>query len=223
MQDSRSDQWKLLALFIATIAAVLLVNVIHNLQVLFFMFLGTETAILVLLLTARIRLRTLLLMGAAALGPSLVQALSIGSLPILSISILGLQIHVFSEGMQLGLVTFFRVSGCMGLMTLFMRKAGISGFVKVLRQLPLPMALTEVLLFSVKFIHVFKEEGDSIRKAQKARLGYIGLNRSLHSAGHMGEAILCRAFDRSSTLAKAMRSRGGGESKGVGAYAGTGN
>ncbi|MCX7923590.1 MAG: energy-coupling factor transporter transmembrane protein EcfT [Clostridia bacterium] len=143
---------------------------------------------------------------AAALGG--VQVVTVGSRVLHSINIFSATISFYEEGLRRGVFTFLRISGSTGVIFLAISSMSLNSFFMALRQLGLPLAFIEVMTIALKFTFIFKDEVFTIRKAQKARLGYSSLLQSAKSTGDIGGIVLLRAFDKSKVLAKSMKSRG---------------
>lgn len=156
----------------------------------------------------RIRLKSILQIFLIAFVLAFLQSANIGSTLIYKLNFAGLSISLFYEGVTNGILTLGRVMGSFGCILILTATVRLREFISVLGQLRLPEAFTEVLIFAVKYIFIFREEAGSIRKAQKARLGYANINNSVFSVSNMAGIILIRAFDNSRNLAKSMKSRG---------------
>ena len=63
-------------------------------------------------------------------------------------------------------------------------------------------------MFTYRYIFVLLEDVIIIRDAQKIRLGYKGVMRSLKSLGELAGTALIRAYDQSLSIYEAMVSRG---------------
>lgn len=193
---------------LAGVSAILLVNIVQNAYVL----LAAAILVLVLSLVAklkgRVRLKAMLPMLFIALFMSVVQAVSIGSHILYSIHFAGLTLNLYAEGLARAGLTFLRIWGSMGTILLLMSHMKINEFISGLCWFRVPRALIEVMVIALKYIFIFADEAAAIRKAQRARLGYVGFRRSVVSIGNAAGMILSGAFDRSRALAKALKSRG---------------
>ena len=82
-------------------------------------------------------------------------------------------------------------------------------FAQALRRLRIPAALVTLLLFTVRYIHILREEYVRMRRAMRAR-GFVPRN-SRHTYVTFGFAtgmLLVRALDRSERMLDAMKCRG---------------
>jgi cobalt/nickel transport system permease protein len=139
---------------------------------------------------------------------SSIQMMTIGSERLYGITFAGISLQVCREGVETGILTFLRISGSMGTVLLLIGSLRFGDFMRALRWFKLPVAFAEVMVMAVKYIFIFKNDAFTIRKAQRARLGYKGPVKSIHSIGNVAGIVLFRAFDRSKTLAGSMKSRG---------------
>lgn len=78
----------------------------------------------------------------------------------------------------------------------------------LLRRCWFPPLLLELMLLSYRQIFLFLDTAAQIRRAQEARLGYLGLNRGMRSFGLLVGALLQQTFRQSRQLHFALQSRG---------------
>lgn len=71
-----------------------------------------------------------------------------------------------------------------------------------------PRALLELLSLAARQMAALGGAAAAVREAQRARLGYSGLRRSVRSAGLLAGALASRAVDRAETLSDALAARG---------------
>ena len=71
-----------------------------------------------------------------------------------------------------------------------------------------PRHLLEILALAGRYQHVLRENAETIRAAQRLRLGYAGMRRSLAAAGVLAGAVASRAIDQATATADAMLLRG---------------
>jgi len=80
---------------------------------------------------------------------------------------------------------------------------------QALGKLKVPMAFVHLLLFTVRYIEVLKEEYQRLRQAMKARAFRPGNNwHTYRSVGYLFGMLLVRAMERSERVMEAMKCRG---------------
>lgn len=156
----------------------------------------------------RLNIKSLIKIMVFASVLSFIQFLTAGSDIVFCINVFGSNMNFYSEGIEKGFLMFLRILGSMGIVSILLGTMGIGRLTAALRKLKLPAAFIEVLILSIKFINIFKEEISSVTKAQRVRLGYGSPVKSIQTLGSAGGIVLCRGFDRSKVLSKAMKSRG---------------
>lgn len=193
---------------LGALAAVILINLIQEVMILLpvailiFMLVGFKAA------RGKLKLERLKGFILLAAGLSIIQLATSGTQTLYRADIFGITISLYSEGLARAVAMFLKISSSMGAIILLMGPTNMVNITATLRKFGLPGVFTDIMVIAVKYIFLFRDEVFTIKKAQKSRLGYRSLRHSLHSAGAMGGIILCRAFDRSSVLEKALKSRG---------------
>lgn len=208
MKDNFAKLWEYKIKILICTAAVLLINIVHNTAVLLPAVLVIFALLTVMKLQNKVRLKSILSVIFLAFFFSLVQALSVGSNAVYELNFAGLRICIFNEGVQRGILTFLRITGSMGTIFIMMGSMKYASLISALKWMRVPEAFLEVLVIAIKYVFIFKDEIFTIRKAQRARLGYGSMAKSVQSVGNIGGIVLSRAFDRSGNLAKSMKSRG---------------
>ncbi|MCX8131181.1 MAG: energy-coupling factor transporter transmembrane protein EcfT [Clostridia bacterium] len=139
---------------------------------------------------------------------SLIQVFTVGQNILYTFDMHFLRIDLYEEGVEKGIISFLKIWGSMGAVMLLMHTISFGEFINALKWYRLPKAFIEVLTFAVKFIYIFREEATNVIKAQRCRLGYNGICKSIVSVSSVAGIVLTRAYDRSKTLSKSMKSRG---------------
>lgn len=197
--------WKPRIAVIALIITVITLNLISDIRVLI------PVALFITGFAVRsrnIRVKSLTTIVFLALALLVMQAVTIGTDILYQVNVKLFSVHFYTQGIQKGMVTFFRILGNMGSIFITMGATNQTGLVGVLQWFRVPKAFIEVMMIAIKYIYIFKEDILSIRKAQRARLGYGSFGKSVRTTGNIGGIVLCRAYDRSKILLKAMKSRG---------------
>lgn len=117
----------------------------------------------------------------------------------------------FVSSFQSAIVMFIRISTCVLGVILISGSTSLLGLLEGLKRLRFPRILLILMLFTYRYIHVFKEEMESIRTARKARGGRKGkhlLDRGfMRSLSTMTGMIIVRAFWRGDRIYDALRMR----------------
>ena len=77
-----------------------------------------------------------------------------------------------------------------------------------LRWARLPRTWVELAMLMYRYIFTLFEQATSVLSAQKIRLGYAGLRRSLRSMGNLGGVVILRSIDQAERTHEAMVARG---------------
>ncbi|MDR3578985.1 MAG: cobalt ECF transporter T component CbiQ [Oryzomonas sp.] len=111
-------------------------------------------------------------------------------------------------GFRDGLLIASRIMGAVSVAVLLGQVASFTETVAALAWLRVPRALVEVTLFAWRSLFMLYDDAATVYTAQKNRLGYCGLRRSLRSFGTMAGMLVIRAFDNSDAMTTAMTQRG---------------
>ncbi|SDB80567.1 cobalt/nickel transport system permease protein [Raineyella antarctica] len=76
------------------------------------------------------------------------------------------------------------------------------------RRLGVPAPAMDIAALMYRLLFVLWESAVTIRSAQAARLGYVGLRRSVRSFGSLAAGVLVSAWDRSRRLEQGLSGRG---------------
>ncbi|MBK8176014.1 MAG: cobalt ECF transporter T component CbiQ [Rhodospirillales bacterium] len=134
--------------------------------------------------------------GAASLAVSLHLD---GGIPSLSVSAAGLR--------DAGAVSLRALAASASLL-LFILTTPVTDALALLRRAGLPVAIVEMMLLIYRFVAITLETAANGRTAQEARLGYVGLRRTIRSAGLLAAALLPRVLDRASRMETGLAARG---------------
>lgn len=77
-----------------------------------------------------------------------------------------------------------------------------------LRRLRVPAAVVEVAGVVYRLLFVLLQSVDTIREAQRARMGYSSVRRSYRSSGVLAAAVLTRSWDRARRMQDGLAGRG---------------
>lgn len=131
-----------------------------------------------------------------------------GSTPLFTFPIFHYQIVGYMEGLKHGLLLMMRVLSGISLIIFLTVTTTIEQLIYAASWFRLPHPVIEIITIAYRYIFIFIEEFDRLKKAQKMRLGYSGWRKSMQSVGNIGGIIIIRVFDKSEMLYNTMRSRG---------------
>ncbi|RII30859.1 MAG: cobalt ECF transporter T component CbiQ [Geobacter sp.] len=125
---------------------------------------------------------------------------------ILNVSSMSLTVH--RQGLQEGVLIVSRILGAVSVAVLLSQVMSFTETMAALAWLRVPRGLVEVSLFAWRSLFMLYDGAGVVYTAQKNRLGYCGLRRSLRSFGTMAGMLTIRAFDSSQSITLAMTQRG---------------
>ncbi|MDO8662744.1 MAG: cobalt ECF transporter T component CbiQ [Candidatus Omnitrophota bacterium] len=178
------------ALFIA--AAIMIVVSSRNAYLPLIVFFSS----LVILLGIGIPPKIILLRLAVPLGV-------VGAIFIMQIFFYGM-----ADGLAAGFLIVARVLGAVSLIICLSMTTPVNKLLHAARWFQVPNTWVEIAMLSYRYSFVLLEDAVTIRNAQRARLGYSSLGRSLKSFGELMGSTVIRAYDRSIAVYESMLLRG---------------
>jgi len=120
------------------------------------------------------------------------------------------RISVFThpEGFRDGLLIASRIMGAASVAILLSQIMTFTETMAALAWLRVPRGFVDVSLFAWRSLFMLYDGAGVVYTAQKNRLGYCGLRRSLRSFGSMAGMLTIRAMDGSQSMTTAMIQRG---------------
>lgn len=115
---------------------------------------------------------------------------------------------IYADGLQRGSELALRILGGVSVLLCFSLTTPLPGLMRAARFFRCPVLLVELTMIIYRYLFLLLEEGQRIRNAQMARLGYAGFRSGLASSGILGGMLLLRTYDRAERNMIAMRSRG---------------
>ena len=115
---------------------------------------------------------------------------------------------LYADGLQRGLELALRILGGVSALLCFSLTTPLPELMRAARFFRCPVLLVELTMIIYRYLFLLLEEGQRIRNAQKARLGYAGFRSGLASSSILGGMLLLRTYDRAERNMVAMRSRG---------------
>lgn len=167
---------------------------------------------LVFLLSIRIPLKVILIRLAAPLTIAgtifLIQLFLYGNTPVVRIDLWVVHLTGYKEGLMRGLLIIGKVLATVSLVIFLSMTTAANKLFLAARRLKVPVTWIEVAMLSYRYIFVLLEDVIIVRDAQKVRLGYNGLARSVRSLGELTGIAVIRSYDRSVAAYEAMMLRG---------------
>lgn len=106
------------------------------------------------------------------------------------------------------MLTFFRVFGCFSALGFMTLTTPIADIMHVLRRCYVPQIFCEIATLMYNAIFIFLERLETMRNAQKTRLGYLSTSTdTIKSLGGMGSNLFLTSLEKSETLQKSLDSR----------------
>jgi cobalt/nickel transport system permease protein len=131
-----------------------------------------------------------------------------GHLSLFSVSLFGLKIVAYQEGLREGLMISCRIIGAVSVLTIMGFSTPFTEFMASLSWLKIPKGFIEVMVFAYRYIFVLLDESLVIYHSQKTRLGYTGLRRGISSFGTLTGSLILKVFEHSQNTAMALAQRG---------------
>ena len=143
-----------------------------------------------------------------ALTLAVVQSFSTGSTPMFSFTFFGHILTATCEGARHGALLSCRALAAGSVMLLLSSTTPADRIFISLRWFKVPEAWVEIAMLMHRYIFVLLEKSRDIIDAQKVRLGYSSIGRSLSSMGAMEGALLLGSIDQATAVFDSMRARG---------------
>ncbi|MDP3731975.1 MAG: cobalt ECF transporter T component CbiQ [Candidatus Omnitrophota bacterium] len=167
---------------------------------------------LVLLLSIRISPKIILLRLANPLGIAgvlfLIHIFFYGMTPIVKLNIWGWHLVGYKEGLLRGFLIMGKVIATVSLVIFLSMTTPVNKLLNACRWFKVPNTWVEIAMLTYRYVFVLLEDASTVRDAQRVRLGYSSLARSLKSLGELTGATVIRAYDRSVAAYEAMMLRG---------------
>ncbi|MBU1056048.1 MAG: cobalt ECF transporter T component CbiQ [Proteobacteria bacterium] len=131
-----------------------------------------------------------------------------GHEPLFCVSIAGIDIIGYKDGLMEGIRLSSRIIGAVSLIALAGFSSPFTDIITGLSWFKIPSLFLELLMITYRYIFVLFEDAGVIYNAQKNRLGYSSIRLGLSSFGTLSGELIIRAFDRSQITTQAMFQRG---------------
>jgi cobalt/nickel transport system permease protein len=136
------------------------------------------------------------------------QAVFLGRTEIFSFSLLGIRVTCKQEGVWRGLLMGSKVLGAVSVMLWLSLVTPAHKIFHALHWFRMPRGWVEIAMLMYRYIFSLLDDTADVAAAQKVRLGYRGIKRSLSSFGALAGAVIIRSFDQASSTHEAMILRG---------------
>ncbi len=107
-----------------------------------------------------------------------------------------------------GMLILTKIIACVSLVTFLGMTTAANKFFQAAGWFKVPPVIIETAFFTYRYIFVLIEELFTIRDAQRVRLGYSGIKRTLRSIGELAGSTVIRAYDHAHCAYTAMTLRG---------------
>ncbi len=138
----------------------------------------------------------------------LIEALTLGKTELFTISIRGISIPFWREGLLHGLFMGSRVLGAVSVLLFFSLVTPAHTVFSALRWFRIPSGWVEIAMFMYRYTFALLDRASDVAAAQKVRLGYSGIGNSLSSFGRLAGIVLIHSFDQATRTHEAMLLRG---------------
>ncbi len=118
-------------------------------------------------------------------------------------------VHVYREGVWLGLAAGLRVVSEMAWVGLLILTTPFTEILDALRWYRVPAVLVDTLSFMYRYVFLLCDEFTAMRASARSRGGFATYRGSLSTTGLITSQVFLRAYDRSLRISQAMRARGG--------------
>lgn len=122
--------------------------------------------------------------------------------------IAGLSLIIYKRGLSESLLIMSKVAGCVSLVIFLSMTTPVNELLGASLWFRIPKTWIEIAAVTYRYVFVLIEDASTIRDAQKVRLGYSNLSRSMQSLAELAGSVFIRAYDQSVATADAMRMRG---------------
>ena len=127
---------------------------------------------------------------------------------VILFQIAGIAVSAYRAGFHEGTLIVSRILGSVSVAVLLGQVMTFTEIMAAFAWMRFPRGLLDVSLLAWRSLFMLYDGAGVVYTAQKNRLGYCGLRRSLRSFGSMAGMLTIRAFDGSQSLTTAMSQRG---------------
>ena len=192
------------------IALTLIAAVVFSKQALFpiLVFVSCTVGMLWLSMPVKLVLLRLLAPMGIVLVLVILQTFLTGATPVASLSLAGRKLVPTQEGLMRGALLGSRVLGAVSVMLLLSSVTPAYKIFSALRWFRVSEGWVEIALLVYRYTFVLLDQTADIASAQRLRLGYSSLGRSLSSVGVLAGTVVARSMDQAMRTYEAMTLRG---------------
>ena len=117
-------------------------------------------------------------------------------------------IAIRQDALNTAISVFFRVFACVSCLGFMSLTTPINDFLHALAKIHVPKELIEIAMLMYNIIFIFLDEVETMKNAQKSRLGFRGYWDSFKSLGSIVSNLFLKSLDKAEMLQKALESRG---------------
>ena len=118
----------------------------------------------------------------------------------------GVVIH--QDALNLATLTFFRVFACFSCLGFMALTTPINDFLHALAKVHIPKVFIELSMLMYNIIFIFIVEVETMKDAQKSRLGFNGYMNSFKSLGSVLANLFFKSLEKAESLQRTLESRG---------------
>lgn len=138
----------------------------------------------------------------------ILQILFYGTTPLIRFSLFGFHFAAHKEGLIRGFLIAGKAAGSLSLIIFLSLTTPVNYLLGGASWFRISKIWVEIAMITYRYIFVLLDNSVTIRDAQKVRLGYKGVRRSIRSLAELGGTLFIRAYDQSISTYEAMRLRG---------------
>ena len=138
----------------------------------------------------------------------LIQVFFYGITPLFKLTLFGFHLVGYKEGLFHGLLIMGKVTGCISLIIFLSMTTPVNTLLRAASWFRISKTWIEIATITYRYVFVLIEDAITIRDAQKVRLGYSNLSRSVRSLAELTGSVFIRAYDQSISTYEAMQLRG---------------
>lgn len=131
-----------------------------------------------------------------------------GKIPIFKWNLFGFNLVGYKEGLLHGFLIMGKIIGAVSLVIFLSLTTPVNKLLSAARWFKMPRIWIEVAMLTYRYVFVLLADALTIKDAQKVRLGYSSLSKSLKSLGELAGSVVIRAYDQSIATYEAMMLRG---------------
>jgi cobalamin biosynthesis protein CbiM/cobalt ECF transporter T component CbiQ len=139
---------------------------------------------------------------------SLVIALITPGTTLYSLDLFGLLLKLSDNGMNLGLLVFFRALAGMSVMLFFATSTPIPHLSEAMGQLRLPKEISELVIMIYRYSFLLLELLSTMSLAAECRLGFKGYRNKFRTSGKLAVGLFTRSMDVAGRSQIALECRG---------------